>query len=104
MIAHTFVILIYCMVCSGEGIHTAMKAGKIAAECVYDMFEACNFTLSACKAYGENSCIYCNVSVELRHYLLLFFIFILFLLLILTDIRFILYITTVTTTTTTTIH
>ena len=73
MIAHTFVILIYCMVCSGEGIHTAMKAGKIAAECVYDMFEACNFTLSACKAYGENSCIYCNVIYYYYFYIYYFY-------------------------------
>ena len=61
------------MVCSGEGIHTAMKAGKIAAECVYDMFEACNFTLSACKAYGENSCIYCNVIYYYYFYIYYFY-------------------------------
>jgi flavin-dependent dehydrogenase len=37
----------------GEGIHTAMVAGKIAAHSVSDMFERCNFTLEACRAYGE---------------------------------------------------
>jgi hypothetical protein len=41
------------MLCAGEGIHTAMIAGKVSAQSVADMFQACNFTLNACRAYGE---------------------------------------------------
>ena len=36
---------------TGEGIHTAMIAGKIAAECCREMFTNNNFTEQACKAY-----------------------------------------------------
>jgi flavin-dependent dehydrogenase len=43
--------------CTGEGIHTAMVAGKIAAHSVSDMFERCNFTLEACRAYGESPAV-----------------------------------------------
>jgi flavin-dependent dehydrogenase len=43
--------------CPGEGIHTAMVAGKIAAHSVSDMFERCNFTLEACRAYGESRAV-----------------------------------------------
>jgi flavin-dependent dehydrogenase len=43
--------------CPGEGIHTAMVAGKIAAHSVSDMFERCNFTLEACRAYGKSHAV-----------------------------------------------
>lgn len=36
---------------TGEGIHTAMVAGKIAGETIAEMFRKNNFTLSACRAY-----------------------------------------------------
>mmetsp|Transcript_16748 Transcript_16748/g.18152 ORF Transcript_16748/g.18152 Transcript_16748/m.18152 type:complete len:517 (-) Transcript_16748:41-1591(-) len=36
---------------TGEGIHTAMIAGKIAAETLKDMFEYQNFSEQACQAY-----------------------------------------------------
>lgn len=38
----------------GEGIHTAMVAGKIAAQCVQEMTECDNFSEDACKAYGKD--------------------------------------------------
>jgi hypothetical protein len=42
---------------TGEGIHTAMVAGKIAAQSVGDMVRAGgNFGPEACRAYGT----YCN--------------------------------------------
>jgi hypothetical protein len=34
-----------------------MVAGKIAAHSVSDMFERCNFTLEACRAYGESRAV-----------------------------------------------
>ena len=46
----------------GEGIHTAMVAGKIAAQSVSDMFKSHNFSLQAMKAYGESSCLNCFLS------------------------------------------
>lgn len=39
---------------TGEGIHTAMIAGKIAATVAIEMKEKCNFSLEACRAYGIN--------------------------------------------------
>ena len=36
---------------TGEGIHTAMIAGKIAAQCAQEMHTHANFSLSACRAY-----------------------------------------------------
>jgi flavin-dependent dehydrogenase len=38
---------------TGEGIHTAIVAGKIAAETVSEMFQKHNFSLHACRAYGR---------------------------------------------------
>ena len=32
-----------------------MIAGKVSAHSVADMFQACNFTLNACRAYGKFS-------------------------------------------------
>jgi hypothetical protein len=34
-----------------------MVAGRIAAHSVSDMFERCNFTLEACRAYGESRAV-----------------------------------------------
>jgi flavin-dependent dehydrogenase len=39
---------------TGEGIHTAMIAGKIAAHVVDEMNKKTNFSLAACKAYGNH--------------------------------------------------
>jgi geranylgeranyl reductase family protein len=36
---------------TGEGIHTAMISGKIAASCLKEMFANRNFSLDACRAY-----------------------------------------------------
>jgi menaquinone-9 beta-reductase len=36
---------------TGEGIHTAIVAGKIAGKTVGEMFQKWNFSLSACRAY-----------------------------------------------------
>lgn len=43
--------MFFCIV--GEGIHTAMVAGKIAAQTVSDMFANFNFGINSCRAYGE---------------------------------------------------
>lgn len=48
----------------GEGIHTAMVAGKIAAQSVSDMFKCHNFSLQAMKAYGESSCSSCFLLIH----------------------------------------
>ena len=40
---------------TGEGIHTAMAAGKIAAECINEIVKAGNFSMDAMKVY-ENRC------------------------------------------------
>jgi 2-polyprenyl-6-methoxyphenol hydroxylase-like FAD-dependent oxidoreductase len=37
---------------TGEGIHTAMIAGKIAAQAVAEMFATGNFSLESGRAYG----------------------------------------------------
>ncbi|RYY87334.1 hypothetical protein EON63_04165 [archaeon] len=37
---------------TGEGIHTAMVAGKVAAQCVYEMHTKHNFSQEACEAYA----------------------------------------------------
>lgn len=39
---------------TGEGIHTAMIAGKLAAITVDEMHKKDNFSLAACKAYGNS--------------------------------------------------
>lgn len=55
-VINTVVLTFSLLSPTGEGIHTAMVAGKIAAHSVSDMFKCHNFTLHAMKAYGETGC------------------------------------------------
>ena len=58
-------LLCFSVVCAGEGIHTAMVAGKIAAQSVSDMFKSHNFSLQAMKAYGESPCSSCFLYINI---------------------------------------